>query len=94
MQREARLFLAVLLAAAPLAAAVAQQPASHEENCDAGVARRQLTGQPMTDFMAACRADKVSPETLGKICNSNADSRKLSAGARQSYVTECMKGPA
>jgi hypothetical protein len=94
MPNTARLFLAVLLAAAPVTAVVAQQPASHEENCDAGVARRQLTGQPMTDFMAACRADRVNPETLGKICNSNADSRKLSAAARQSYIAECTKGPA
>ncbi len=83
---------AIALTATPLAASRAQQAPS-DRNCDAGITRRQLTGQPMTDFMSACRAGRVNPENLGKICNGNADQLKMAGASRQSYVQECMKGP-
>ena len=78
--------------ALPLAPGHAQQPAASRD-CDAGAARRQLTGQPMTDFLAACRAARINPENLGRICASAADANKLSGTARDSYLRECTTGP-
>ena len=47
----------------------------------------------MTDFMTACRAARVNPENLAKICNTGADQLKLTGAARQSYLQDCTKGP-
>jgi hypothetical protein len=49
----------------PLSGSHAQQPAANRD-CDAGIARRQLTGQPMTDFLAACRAARIKPRPFWK----------------------------
>ncbi len=46
-----------------------QDKSGATRNCDRGVNRRQLMGQPMTDFMKACQANEGNPENLGKICN-------------------------
>ncbi len=91
MRCSAMVLCAIALTGIPLA--VSRGQATSDRNCDAGVARRQLTGQPMTDFMAACRAARVNPENLGRICNSSADQLKLTGASRQSYVQECTKGP-
>ncbi len=83
---------ALVLAVAPIARGHAQQT-GEVKNCESGATARQLAGQPMTDFMKLCRASRVNPENLGKICNAGADSKNLSGTARQTYVKECMTGP-
>lgn len=87
------LLLGVLISLpVPLSGSHAQQPAANRD-CDAGVARRQLTGQPMADFLAACRAARVNPENLQKICANNADSMKMSGAGRDTYLRDCTTGP-
>jgi|SRR3954467_8744413 hypothetical protein len=76
----------------PLSGSYAQQTPA-DRDCDAGAARRQLMGQPMTDFLAACRAARVNPENLQTICANNADAKKLSGAARNTYLRECTTGP-
>ena len=79
---------------APLAPRARQQDKSGAtRNCDSRVNRRQLVGQPMTDYMKTCQANEVNPENLGKICNNAADDRHLSGTARQTYLAECTKVP-
>ena len=89
--------LAVALCAlVPFAASVSPghaQQASSSRDCDAGAARRQLSGQPMTEFLAACRSASLNPENLQNICARGADSSKLSGTARNTYMRECTKGP-
>ena len=92
MRRFAVALCAIISFAVPSAGSHAQQQAATRD-CDAGAARRQLTGQPMTDFLAACRAARVNPENLGRICASAADSNKLSGTTRDSYMRECTTGP-
>ncbi|HJS88284.1 MAG TPA: hypothetical protein VJ779_22775 [Acetobacteraceae bacterium] len=90
-------YLAVALCAlAPFALSItpshAQQSPSGRD-CDAGAARRQLSGQPMTDYLAACRSAQINPENLQGICARGADSNKLSGAARNTYMQDCTKGP-
>jgi hypothetical protein len=84
--------LGMLISLSTFSNSHAQQPAANRD-CDAGVARRQLMGQPMTDFLTACRAAKVNSGNLSKICANNADLRKLSGAARDTYLRECTTGP-
>ncbi len=92
---------ALLLALCPATTVRAQQSPSQAPqaqgqapDCDAGVVRRQLKGQPMTEFLTECRAGRINPENLGKICNAAADQDKLSSDARRSFLEICTKGPA
>lgn len=97
MQYRSLAFCAFVLAVAtPLTAGHAQQQNQQTgeiRNCNSGVARRQLMGQPMTDFMKLCQASRVNSENLGKICNDAADNQHLSGTARQTYLAECTRGP-
>lgn len=73
-------------------------------DCNAGAAKRNLSGDPRKQFMSDCLSGKVPPEPPAaapaansqqdkmRACNAQAGDQKLSGDARKAFMSKCLSG--